>query len=243
MTGSGITTGSNSGQVNVNTFKVQEYDESTWTKYADIDFSGLSIGSDSNGNISMSAPLTVSTSDGDSLSGSLTNVKGLKVSSTQPYPQSTTLITDFTLKASGLSASQNIASLTLTGHRSSTFNLFLPKSSSNQENGVASLDIILASNVELTFSIDNSTYNTLLIQGKFTSNGNSLYLDATETSTNNQDWTLANTGIKLTSSGNYSSTLTKINGTFNGTIYNGNSAIGNINNGVVTAGGITISLN
>jgi hypothetical protein len=243
VTGSGITTNPNAGQINFNTFKVQEYDENTWTKYADIDFSGLSGSKDSSGNLSMSAPLSISTSDGDSLSGSLSNVKALTVSYNQPYPQSTTLITDFTLKASGISGNQNIANLTLTAHQSSAFNPYLPTSSSNKKNGIASLDILLTSNVELFFSIDNSTYNTLLIQGKLTSNGNSLYLDATENSTDNSNWTLASTGIKLTSSGNYSATLTKTNGMLNGTIYNGNSSIGTVNNGVVTAGGITISLN
>lgn len=241
-TGSGLAANATSGSINFSTFVVKQFDTSGNGKYSQVDMSGLSLTANSATNIgSMTAPLTVSTSDGDSLSGKLNNLEVTKVASVsctacaaskQAYADKLDVSLDVKSKEG------NILSFSMVAVRDvKTFNPTLPSSANNVPNESVTINSTLADNVNAVMTYSQNKFNAAAVNVKVTSNGSWINMAANLDVDSQGSETINKDGVTITSSGAYSIQMAKDNsGNFQGKLYEGTKQIGVVTDGIVYVG-------
>jgi hypothetical protein len=213
-----------------------------------------------------SAPIKVTTSDGDGFSGSISDIK-LRQTANDGTPDQ--------LKLSGavFTKEGNLVNLDLAWKRSETYDDLKAFSASNYEDVHTTIAIKLADNVNIGIEVkeippiftkcgnDIQRYSDAEVDVKFTSNKNWIKLSAVtkfagggDSSSSvtlsseicSQRWSdtteIKDNTIKVTSSGEYKAVLVKTNGKYVGNLLKGTTKIGEISDGIITTGGREISL-
>lgn len=251
FSGAGIKQNSLSGSVSLNTMTIKAYDQAvSSSKWAQVSLSGASLAATRSsvgglGTLTLVAPLTFSSSDGDLISGKINSLVAKErvtdtptVGDKKAYPISVDLSLDVAVKEGallglGVVASQNI----------DVYNPDLPSTSSNQDNGNLLFTFKLADNVVIALTGSKTTYDKTNIGVKITSNGNWINLAGktkrTDLAVNDESM---DGDLVVTSSGIYTASLRKSNGEIQGEIFKGSTQIGEVVNGIVKAGGVEISL-
>lgn len=245
--GTGLVANATSGSINFSTFVVKQYDTKGTGKYSQVDMSGLSLTANSVTNkASMTAPLTVSTSDGDSLSGKLNNLEITKVASVscaacaaRKEAHANKLDVSLDVK----SKEGNILGLSMVAARDvTTFNPWLPISASNVPNESVTINSTLADNVIAVMTYSQNKFNAAAVNVKVTSNGSWINMAANLDVDSQGSETINKDGVTITSSGAYSIQMAKDNsGNFQGKLYEGTKQIGVVKDGIVYVGTDTIS--
>jgi len=252
-------------------FETTIYDQALNSNlFGTVSLSGLKVSqdpTDKTQTIKGSAPIKVTTSDGDGFSGLISDIK-LRQTPNDGKPD------QLKLNGAVFTKEGNLVNLDLTWKRSETYDDLQAVSASNYENSYTTLAIKLADNVNLDIEVDeispfvkncnNSSayYSDANINVKITSNKNWIKLSAVDTIATGffstpssvtirgeicqSHWSessdLKDNTIKVTSSGDYSAVLVKTNGKYVGNLLKGTTKIGEISDGIITTGGREISL-
>lgn len=251
FSGSGIKKDSLSATVSVNALTVKGYDQAVGsTKWGQVSLTGFSLTANRPSvgglaTLTLTAPLTLSTSDGDLINGKITNLVAKEkitnmryTGSKDVYPVSLDASIDVAVKEGALlgiamTASQNIDS----------YNPDLSSTESNPANGNVWVSFKLADNVSVSLSGSKTAYDKSNMEVKVTSSGNWINMAAKTKRANLliDDETLDG-DIVVTSSGAYNAKLRKSGGQMVGEIYNGTEKIGTVDNGIVKVAGVEVSL-
>ena len=237
--GQGLVDASTSASIKIDKLTAKAYDSVTPTQYATIDLSGLTVtGTKADNKLIISAPIVISDYAGDSFAGNF-SATGYDLTATSGYKVLTQVGLSLTVKA----ANSSVIGLTIDVNQAKTFNQNQTKSSSNNPQAVVSITATFADNVAVKITGDETTWGKNIIGARVTSNGNWLQLDATESLGSNGKYVLPDAGVvKLTSSGTYSATLTKTNGSTTGDLLSGTTKIGTFSNNILTVNGREVSI-
>ena len=221
-------------------------------KYESLIFDETSISSTDGGDtIKITSPFSITTSDGDSFIANINDLSVVKIQ-TQSAPVAYKFfpkIIDISMQA--LSASTNLFSVDL--NCVADYKNFNP-SSANSYGGIESLasytligcDSIgtLSNNVSIRATETQSSYENGAVGIKLTSNNNWLNVSANLVRVvNGRDYLLPNPNeITVTSSGDYSASITDQQGDFSGKVFKGTTQIGTVTNGIMYVNGIIVSL-
>lgn len=250
----GIKNDSLSKSIDVNALTVKGYDQTAnSSKWAQISLTGarLSVNrpavSASGGlkTLTVVAPLTFSTSDGDVVSGKINSLIGKEKITGSPlptskdiYPTSVDLSLDIAVHEGALLGMSLVASQNI-----DAYNPDLPSTSSNQANGSILMTFKLADNVSANLTATKSTYDKTNFDMKITSNGNWIDLAG---KTKRTDLSIDNEtldgDIVVTSSGVYTANLRKSSGRVQGEILKSGQQIGVVVDDVIKVGGVEVSI-
>jgi hypothetical protein len=251
FTGNGIKKDSLSGSVSLSAFTIKAYDQSaSSTKWAQLSLTGASLSATRPsvgglGTITLVAPLTFTTSDGDLVSGKINSLTGQEKVTNLPYTgskdlylTSVELSLELAVKEGALLGLSLVASQNITA-----YNPDLPSTATNQENGSVLLKFKLADNVSADLTATKSTYDKTNFDMKITSNGNWIDLAGKTKRTNLavNDETLDG-DIVVTSSGPYTANLRKSSGRVQGEILKSGQQIGVVVDDVIKVGGVEVSI-
>jgi hypothetical protein len=239
-----------------------------------VSLSGLKVSqdpTDKTQTIKGSAPIKVTTSDGDGFSGSISDIK-LRQTDNDGTPD------QLKLNGAVFTKDGNLFNLDLAWKKSEAYSNLEPVSARNYEDVYTAIAIKLADNVNIDFELDElppiftncnsgyTIYSDADVNVKITSNKNWIKLSAVTafagggvflitspgTSVPSSDiicsrhWSessdFKDNTIKVTSSGEYSAVLVKTNGKYVGNLLKGTTKIGEISDGIITTGGREISL-
>ena len=251
FSGSGIKKDSLSGSVSLSAFTIKAYDQTaSSTKWAQLSLTGSSLSASRPsvgglGTITLVAPLTFTTSDGDLVSGKINSLIGQEKVTNLPYngskdmyPTSVNLSLDLAVKEGALLGLSLVASQNI-----DAYNPDLPSSATNQENGSVLLKFKLADNVSADLTATKSTYDKTNFDMKITSNGNWIDLAGktkrTNLAVNNET---LDGDIVVTSSGPYTANLRKSSGRVQGEILKSGQQIGVVVDDVIKVGGVEVSI-
>jgi hypothetical protein len=249
VTGNGIKKDSLSGSVSLSAFTIKAYDQTaSSTKWAQISLTGASLSATRPnvgglGTLTLVAPLTFTTSDGDLVSGKINSLIGQEKVTNRPYtgskdmyPTSVNLSLDLAVKEGALLGLSLVASQNI-----DAYNPDLPSTETNQENGSVLLKFKLADNVSADLTATKSTYDKTNFDMKITSNGNWIDLAGKTKRTNSANETLDG-DIVVTSSGPYTANLRKSSGRIQGEILKSGQQIGVVVDDVIKVGGVEVSI-
>ena len=251
FSGNGIKKDSLSGSVSLSAFTIKAYDQTaSSTKWAQLSLTGSSLSASRPsvgglGTITLVAPLTFTTSDGDLVSGKINSLIGQEKVTNLPYngskdmyPTSVNLSLDLAVKEGALLGLSLVASQNI-----DAYNPDLPSSATNQENGSVLLKFKLADNVSADLTATKSTYDKTNFDMKITSNGNWIDLAGktkrTNLAVNNET---LDGDIVVTSSGPYTANLRKSSGRVQGEILKSGQQIGVVVDDVIKVGGVEVSI-
>jgi len=249
LSGTGLKDGSTSGNVTINTLTFKAYDQAAnSSKWAQVALSGISLSATKTntannlGTATLTAPLAVTSSDGDNISGKLTaNIKDICTNGATPCikrSHATNIAATFsgTLKEGAIVAFTINVSQTIAGFGESGYHPYSENSASNPINGTASFSMTFADDVTIALTETLTGWNSSNLGVNFTSNGTTLYMTATgknaSVGTNKQ---VLEGDITVTSTGAYNAKLRESsqNHTTQGEVYQGTTQIGNIAGGVL----------
>jgi hypothetical protein len=252
-------------------FEATIYDQAASSNLSGtVSLSGLKVSqdpTDKTQTIKGSAPIKVTTSDGDGFSGSISDIKWRQTAYDDTPDQ-------FKLSGAVFTKEGNLVNLDLAWKRSETYDDLQAVSASNYEDSYTTIAIKLADNVNLEIEVDETSpfvkncnnssayFSDANISVKITSNKNWIKLSAVDTIAGGgfstassvtisgdicpSHWSessdFKDNTIKVTSSGEYSAVLVKISGKYVGNLLKGTTKIGEISDGIITTGGREISL-
>ena len=249
--GNGIKKDSLSGSVALSTMTIKGYDQAaSSSKWAQVSLTGASLSGTRPavgglGTLTIVAPLTVSTSDGDVVSGKINSLIAKEKITGSPlptskdiYPTSVDLSVDVAVHEGALLGVSLVASQNI-----DAYNPDLPSTSSNQANGSVLLTFKLADNVSANLTATKSTYDKTNFDMKITSNGNWIDLAGKTKRTNlSIDDESLDGDIVVTSSGVYTANLRKSSGRVQGEILKSGQQIGVVVDDVIKVGGVEVSI-
>ncbi len=253
FTGSGIKQNSLSGSVTLSKMSVKAYDQAlNSSKWAQISLSGASLSGErqsvgGTGTMTLIAPLTFTTSDGDLFSGKINKLVAKEKVTDFPntgdkkaYPVSVDLSLDVAVKEGAL------LGLSVTGSQNiDAYDPDSPSSDSNKPNGTFAVTFKLADNVSvaLTGTKASATPKETAYTVKVTSNETWIIFEGKTSRANYFEREVNSDDITVSSSGVYTAKLSKNNaGEVMGKIFKGADQIGDVTNGIVRAGNREISL-
>jgi hypothetical protein len=248
LSGTGLKDGSTSGNVTISTLKYKAYDQAAnSSKWAQMALSGISlsatVGAAPNklATATLSAPLEITSSDGDNVSGALSaTIKDLCRDGASPCTKSSHA-TNIDVALSGTLKEGAIASFSMkvtqavVGFGEQGYKPWLSNSASNPINGTANLSIKFSDNVTIALTETLTGWNSSNLGVNLTSNNNTLYLTAKgKNKSDNTNEQVLDGDITVTSSGTYSAKLRE--GTdfkTTGEVFQGTEQIGNLVSGVL----------
>jgi hypothetical protein len=248
LSGSGLIQGSSTAVINIDTFNAKAYYIDNPAQFGTVSLSGIKLTDTvATDKLDIVAPIVITDSPGDVYSGSI-NLTGYRIATNQNqsgiqdwnrpgYWLFTSAAFDLTVK----SATSNIVSVSVTGTQSKDFNSKLPRSSSNDPKANISVTEKFSDNVIVSLSTNETTWGTTAVSGRITSNGNWFQIDFTYVKDGNGKNIVDSNGIKLTSAGVYSATLTQASNKVNGDIKSGTTKIGEIKDNVMQINGRELS--
>jgi hypothetical protein len=198
-------------------------------------FTGIRTGN----KLDLSVPITLTDYAGDIYSGTF-KITANRIDKTilqRSYWAITSLGLDLYVK----SASTSIVSFSITGTQSGDFNSTLSRSVSNDPKESITINAKFSDNVTIAIGANESVWGTTTVDGRITSNGNWIQIDYTQILNNTGNTVVDSNGIKLTSSGVYSATLSKANNIISGNILQGTTKIGVIANNIMQINGRELS--
>lgn len=251
--GTGIKQNSLSGAVTLSTMTIKAYDQAlNSSKWAQVSLSGASLSGErpsvgAAGTLTLVAPLTFTTSDGDLLSGKINQLVAKEKITNSPntgdkkaYPVSVNLSLDMAVQEGAL------LGLSVTGSQNiDAYDPDLPASNTNKPNGTFAVTFKLADNIAVALSGTkaSTTPNETAYTVKVTSNETWINFEGKTSRASYSDREANSGDITVSSSGVYTAKLRKNNsGQVEGEIYKGTLQIGDVLNGMVRAGGREISL-
>ena len=240
LSGSGLIQGSSTGIINIDTFNTKAYYVDNPAQYGTVNLSGIKLTDTvATDKLDIVAPIVITDYPGDVYSGTI-NMTGYRISTNQNQSgiqdwnrPGYWLFTSAAFDLSVKSVSSNIVSVSVTGTQSKDFNSKLPRSSSNDPKANISVTEKFSDNVIVSLNTNETTWGTTAVSGRITSNGNWFQIDFTYVKDSN--------GIKLTSAGVYSATLTQASNKVNGDIKSGTTKIGEIKDNVMQINGRELS--
>jgi len=249
LSGTGLKDGSTSGNVTISTLKFKVYDQAAnSSKWAQAALSGISLSATKTntannlGTATLTAPLAVTSSDGDNISGNLTaNIKDICTNGATPCikrSHATNIAATFsgTLKEGAIVAFTINVSQTVAGFGETGYHPYIENSTSNPINGTVSFSMTFADDVTIALTETLTGWNSSNLGVNFTSNGTTLYMTAK--GKNQTDYTNAQVldgDIVVTSNGGIYNAKVR-EGTDHkgaGEVYQGTTQIGNIAGGVL----------
>jgi hypothetical protein len=249
LSGTGLKDGSTSGSVTIDTLTFKAYDQAAnSTKWAQMALSGINmsatVGAAPNklGTATLTAPLAITSSDGDNVTGSLKGtIQDLCKDGASPCTKSSHA-TKIDITFSGILKEGPIASFNMVvtqavvGHGQTGYKPWLQNSESNPINGTATMTMTFADSVTIVLTETLQTWQTSTLGINFTSNGSTLYMTAKgKNKSDNTNEQVLDGDITVTSSGGiYNAKLRE--GSDNkgaGEVFQGNTQIGNIEGGVL----------
>lgn len=240
--GIGIKDQSTNGRLTLASLIVKLYDNTkTPVKYAQVNLSGLSLAGERKNDrdvITATAPVTISTSDGDSISGNITN---LELVSINANPTQETYGTKLAASLDLKSKEGNVVSLKVNAdHDLTSFKPWLARSATNIPKDSLSIDAKLADNVTVGLSFGQNTQNKAVMSLKISSNKNWINVAANLDSDAGGDLKVDSDGLTITSSGVYNIKIKKdTSGEFQGNLYENTTKIGEVKNGIIYVGSAT----
>ena len=248
LSGSGLIQGSSSGIINIDTFNTKAYYVDNPAQYGTVNLSGIKLTDTvATDKLEILAPIVITDYPGDVYSGTI-KMTGYRISTNQNQSgiqdwnrPGYWLFTSAAFDLSVKSASTNLYSISVTGTQSKDFNSKLPRSSSNDPKANISISAKFSDNVIVSLSTNESTWGTTAVSGRITSNGNWFQIDFTYVQDSNGKNVVDSNGIKLTSAGVYSATLTQASNKVNGDIKSGTTKIGEIKDNVMQINGRELS--
>jgi hypothetical protein len=233
LSGSGLIQGSSTGIINIDTFNTKAYYVDNPAQYGTVNLSGIKLTDTvATDKLEILAPIVITDYPGDVYSGTI-NMTGYRISTNQNQSgiqdwnrPGYWLFTSAAFDLSVKSASTNLYSISVTGTQSKDFNSKLPRSSSNDPKANISISAKFSDNVIVSLSTNESTWGTTAVSGRITSNGNWFQIDFTYVQDSNGKNVVDSNGIKITSAGVYSATLTQASNKVNGDIKSGTTNIG-----------------
>lgn len=255
VNGTGLTETSLAATINISTFKIKAYDQTANSnKWALVNLSDFQLtgtrtaaGNSGLGTINITAPISITTSDGDNITGKIKSLIAKEkvtnypfAGNKQQFPTYLSATINVAAKEGALvgidvSASQDIEN----------YNPDLPSTSSNKQNGKAEIKFTASDNVSVVLNASKSsaTYDETSASIKVTSNKNWIDFSA-KTKRGNIliDSEDVVGDVIATSSGTYNAKVRKTNGSVSGEVFNGTTQIGVIENGLIKVAGMIVSL-
>ncbi len=245
----GLSDGALIQNVTLTSLNAKLYDQasgsSKWARIG-LDNLNLNISRNSAGGLStttLSAPIALTTSEGDSFTGTLNNltIKEKSVSGvTSQYPISADVSLNVNSRLGAILGINLVATQDITN-----YNPDLPSSSGNQPNMSALLTLFLQGNETLRLTQTKTVYDRTSYVFRLTANSSTITISGI---TKRANLTLEEEtpfgDFEVTSTGAYRALVRRQNsGSTSGEIFKGDTQIGVIQNGVAKVGGIEISLN
>lgn len=252
VSASGIKKNTLSASVEINKFTIKAFDQATnSSKWALLTMSGINLSgarpsAEGLATLTLTAPLTLTTSDGDSIGGKINTLTIKEKVINKPaigdrdvYPVYLDAVLDTAFKEGALigmsiTASQNI----------DNFNPDLPSTSANAANGYVSGSFKLSDRVSILFTASKTSFDKSNLAVKIISNGNWLNIAGNLQRSNPIMDDESLTGdLVVTSSGSYNAKIRKdASKQVVGEVFNGTQQIGTIENGIVKVSGVEVSL-
>lgn len=249
LSGTGLKDGSTSGKFSIDTLTFKAYDQAANSiKWAQMALSGISlsatkpISANNLATATLTAPLVITSSDGDRVSGTLSaNIQDFCKDAASPCNKSshaTKIVVSFsgTLKEGAIASFNMVVTQAVVGYGETGYKPWLSNSANNPINGTATFSMTFVDSVTIALTETFTGWNSSTLGVNFTSNGTTLYMTAK--GKNKSDYTneqVLNGDIDVKSSGGiYNATLRE--GTDHkgaGEVYQGNTQIGNIAGGVL----------
>ena len=249
LSGTGLKDGSTSGKVSIDTLTFKAYDQAANSiKWAQMALTGISlsatkpISANNLATATLTAPLVITSSDGDKVSGTLSaNIQDFCKDAASPCNKSshaTKIDVSFsgTLKEGAIASFNMVVTQAVVGYGETGYKPWLSNSANNPINGTATMTMTFADSVTIALTETLRTWQTSDLGINFTSNGTTLYMTAK--GKKKSDYTneqVLDGDITVTSSGGiYNAKLregTDYKGA--GEVYQGTTQIGNIAGGVL----------
>lgn len=235
--GSGLTEGSKSATVSLDTFIAKMFDKTDSSKYKMINLSGLTLAGNKDTkkiNLSTKQKFTIATSEGDGLVGSINNLELTDVTNTNTqksdaFPNKLDAALTLTSKEG------DIFGIALVGQRDvQNFNPWFDKSASNVPNETVNMMFTLADNNTISLTHTQTKYNESSISVVAKTGQSSITLSGVANIDSNGHESINSDGITITSSGVFNAKIAKdSNGNYQGKLYQGKDEIGVIENGII----------
>ena len=224
-------------------FDGKTYDQADGSSLsATISLTGLKFSQDPKDpkkTISGTAPIKVTTSDGDGFAGTISDIKLLE---REVAGGNNAHLYQLVLTGAVFAKEGNLANLEISMKRSETYDEKKVRSTTNFEDIYVTIKLNLDDNVNIGAEFDDISYTEANVKVKITSNKNYIVLEAVEIKNPQSSSTIKDNKIKVTSSGDYSVTLVKSNDQYNGDLFKGTAKIGEITKGIIKVDGREVSL-
>lgn len=186
----------------------------------------------------MSGGLSLTSSDGDNINGSLDKLDLVTLTS------NINEATDLGITFSGKLGSTDVLNGKFTASKDlSSYDASKVKSATNQPKESAVLTLNLAGNTSLVLTMTPVNLTTRDMSLKLTAGGNFVTISGQQVYDSKYfDWSMPGNAKIVSSSGDFSAESKASNNSFNGDLKKGNTVIGKITNNVVSVNGSEMSL-
>lgn len=250
VTTTGFTANTKLASLVLDTFSIKAYDLNS--KWGQITLSGARFDANKNdnsglANYKLAGNLVVQTSDGDKLSGNLSQLTAEeKTTNSAPGKTTEVFATGLKLSLSVVAAEGPVATMDIVASQDvGTYIPSLPSTALNPENYSVNIGIKEADQVSMAITVLKSKFDETNYQIKLTSSDGWLDLSGLSKRTQAASATESISGdVVITTSGPYSArVLTNSAGKWQGNIFNGTNIVGAIIDNILIVGGVQVSLN